>query len=81
MNSPSTFAQLKSIALLPFVVAVIIPFVVLCFLNEFTIVNEPGLWLKLIGVILFSIGFPLFIQSVVLFIKIGKMNKTRYEIV
>ena len=72
MKFPLIYSQLKSIMLLPIMVTVAIPFTLVRFFGNHMVSEDSVFLFKIIGVALFLIGFPLFLQSVNLFIKIGK---------
>jgi protein-S-isoprenylcysteine O-methyltransferase Ste14 len=75
MKAPSTFEQLKSILALPFMVLIVVPaFLYLLTQNSdfkpLKSIQPQDLFI--LGMLFFLIGLPLFLQSVNLFIKIGK---------
>lgn len=75
MESPSTFDQLKSILALPFMVIVVIPILINYLLTDLVFNPLYGWNPKVIAVLGFFfliIGATLFIQSIILFVKIGK---------
>lgn len=71
MKSTLFFSQFKSIVLLPFMVTVVISFTLFHFFENYIVVEDSVMYFKIIGIFLFLVGFPIFIQSVNLFIKIG----------
>ena len=75
MTSVKTIDHIKSIIALPFMVLVVIPYVIHQPLSEFEFLEflkNEVIWTSILGVIFLLIGLYLFIQSIILFIKIGK---------
>ena len=75
MASLKTIDHIKSILALPFMVLVVIPYVIYRSTVEFEFVENLEAYRVLtviIGVLFLLIGLYLFIQSIILFIKIGK---------
>lgn len=75
MNPPSIFEQLKSIIALPFMVTIMIPIALNYGLSSWLInpFQKFSLFLSLgIGILFLGLGLPLFIQSIILFIRIGR---------
>ncbi|UJH69086.1 methyltransferase family protein [Allomuricauda sp. SCSIO 65647] len=75
MKPPSTAEIVKAIFLLPFMVTVVIPFLMYGLSSNFlpsffSSINKSALFAT--GMLLLGIGLVLFISSVVLFVRIGK---------
>ena len=71
----NTIDHLKAILILPFNVLIIIPVIILYFEDASTFIFHSILSRTaalIIGLFLFGLGIPLFVQSIRLFIKIGK---------
>lgn len=75
MKAPSLLEQLKSILLLPFMVIVIVPLVLLNYIpkpsNDY-LASLPDALSYSLGSVILVFGLLLFVQSIVLFIKIGR---------
>lgn len=74
MKSPSFWSQFKSILALPTMVLLVIPHLLWRYAPEISFgFFDIQAWLgKVIGVSLFVLGLLVFVQSVILFIKIGR---------
>ena len=75
MKAPTNYDQLKSILLLPFMAIVIIPLVMVFITSDLAwnpIEQLNQNTITIIGILFILLGFPLFIQSIILFVKIGK---------
>lgn len=75
MKAPSTLEQLKSVLLLPFMAIVIIPLTIHFSLSNVAwnpILNLDSNKGVILGILFLLLGLPLFVQSINLFIKIGK---------
>lgn len=75
MKSPSTLEQLKSILALPFMVIVVIPIAINYLTSDLEFnpiydLNQSVIYV--FGILFLLLGVPLFIQSIILFVKIGK---------
>ncbi len=74
-SGPSTFDHLKAILALPFMVLVVVPALILNYQNPWSIIPLHHLsreWSISLGLVILVAGLLLFIQSLNLFIKIGK---------
>ena len=75
MRGPSLFSQLKSILALPTMVLLVIPYILLNYIPSF--LWQP-IWVvhiefdKILSFFLLLVGFSIFLQSIILFVKIGK---------
>jgi len=69
MQRPSILKHLRDIIILPFTVAVIIPY--LCYNKNQTLFSDSGFF-KVLGLVLLSSGVLLFLWSVYLFWAFGK---------
>lgn len=75
MEFLKTIDHIKSILALPFMVLVVIPFVIYRSTTELVFIEKIDSYktlLIIIGVLFLIVGLYLFIQSIILFIKIGK---------
>ena len=75
MKAPSSFAHLRAIVLLPFFVTVVIPIILTYLTNDFYLIpfkHLKGFIFYSLGLFFSFIGILLFIQSIILFHKIGK---------
>ena len=70
----SSFDQIKSIIALPFMTIVVIPISILCIVAELEfkpIIDLNQSTNYFLGIFFLLLGVPLFVQSIVLFVKIG----------
>jgi len=75
MKSLKTIDHIKSILALPFMVLVVVPFVIYRSTTELVLVEKIDSYktlLIIIGVLFLIVGLYLFVQSIILFVKIGK---------